>query len=193
MVRHEAHLSVRCRFMRKIPTGWAIKAWIAGLVIVVAAVIANNVTAASSRSATYESGLQAVPEAVVSEAISNVNRIYCQAGGFKEAYAGGSTTVSDWEALEPLRAQALPDGTLDPTTPVYAVFVSGTCWLSADETGAPLTGGRVLLSGDGTVIGGQSWGGEQSSWPPSDPPFGGPWNRSDSGVGQASAEPIAAS
>jgi hypothetical protein len=45
-----------------------------------------------------------------------------------------------------------------------------------------MTGGRVLMTGDGLVIHGQGWGGERSSWPTSDPPFGGIWDRSDSGV-----------
>jgi hypothetical protein len=37
----------------------------------------------------------------VSAAIDHMNGVFCRAGGFDNAYAGGSTTASRWQTLEP--------------------------------------------------------------------------------------------
>jgi len=131
----------------------------------------------------FASGLGTVPTEIEQAAISAATGEVCASGALSTVVNESSTTPSSWQQLEPNGA-ALAQGAsyavvagdtpsspvplLDgPTSPVYAVFVTGSC---TDERGQVMVGARVLLNDAGAVLQVIAW--NQQDPMVATPPFG---------------------
>jgi hypothetical protein len=118
-----------------------------------------------------------VPSVLQEEAATHFSATFCLDGDIGSPEVAAVTDFATWSKLEPNRAASV--AALDPQTQVYALYYANVkCEIRG---GGEIVGARVIVAGDGTVLGSTGWGQPTADMPapsPTDPLFGGNWDKS---------------